>query len=128
MISLAGSVAIDTPANYNTRYGNDKSIVDDFVASSYCKCESIPVLRSTEVFAAFLRFVLSYFLSYCVIHRLTAICGAPTVIERRLREIQCTCGVVHSMPRGIQRHLARFNVLGSMQAARFNSIQFAGSM
>ena len=60
MISLAGTVAKDFPANHNTRYGNDKSIVDDFVASSYCKYESNLVLRSTEVFAVFLRFVLPF--------------------------------------------------------------------
>ena len=69
MISLAGSVAKDTPANYNTRYGNDKSIVDDFVASSYCKCESNLVLRSTEVFAAFLRFVLPCFKIYFTVKK-----------------------------------------------------------
>ena len=50
------------PANHNSTLGFDKSIVDDFVASSYCKCESIPVIRSTEVFAPFLRFVLPYFI------------------------------------------------------------------
>ena len=105
MISLLGPDAKVFPGNHNSNLGSDKSIVDDFVASSYCKCESILVIRSTEVFAAFLRFVLSYFLSYCVIHRVTVICGPPTVIQRRLREIQCRCGVVQSMPRGIQCHL-----------------------
>ena len=58
---MVGTVAKDIPANHNSNLGLDKSIVDDFVASSYCKCESIPVIRSTEVFAVFLRFVLPYF-------------------------------------------------------------------
>ena len=59
MISLLGPDAKVFPGNHNSNLGSDKSIVDDFVASSYCKCESILVIRSTEVFAAFLRFVLS---------------------------------------------------------------------
>ena len=58
---MVGTVAKDTPAIHNSNVGFDKSIVDDFVASSYCKYESILVIRSTEVFAAFLRFVLPYF-------------------------------------------------------------------
>ena len=61
MISLLGIDAKVAPGNHNSSLGFDKSIVDDFVASSYCKCESILVIRSTEVFAAFLRFVLSCF-------------------------------------------------------------------
>ena len=55
---MVGAVAKDFPTIHNSGLGFDKSIVDDFVASSYCKCESILVIRSTEVFAAFLRFVL----------------------------------------------------------------------
>ena len=58
---MVGTVAKGIPTIHNSGLGFDKSIVDDFVASSYCKCESIPVIRSTEVFAAFLRFVLPYF-------------------------------------------------------------------
>ena len=37
---------------------NDKSFADDLVESGYCKCESILVIRSTEIFPALLRFVL----------------------------------------------------------------------
>ena len=47
-------------AHHNSNRDGDKSIVDDFFASGYCKCESNLVLRSTEVFAVFLRFVLPY--------------------------------------------------------------------
>ena len=59
---MVGTVAKDIPAIHNSNASFDKSIVDDFVASSYCKYESILVIRSTEVFAAFLRFVLPCFL------------------------------------------------------------------
>ena len=54
---LVLSVKIAPADNKLTRVC-DKSFVDDLVASGYCKYESNLVLRSTEVFAVFLRFVL----------------------------------------------------------------------
>ena len=63
MISLVGTIVKDAPTNHKLIFALDKSFADDLVASGYCKCESVLVIRSTEVCAAFLRFVLPCYFS-----------------------------------------------------------------
>ena len=55
---MVGTIVKDAPTNHKLIFAVDKSFADDLVVSGYCKCESILVIRSTEVFAVFLRFVL----------------------------------------------------------------------